>query len=247
MIDGTGSRPGPAVGAGWYPAAVVGSWLQRILERLGAARPPAAETAAARRVDAVWDRRREHASAAALFGALRHAVEPGPLDAASIRRLAGHLRGGFGSDYAARGGHIDEHIGFWRGLADEHDHPAARAFLADCLLAADRPAEALAEFERAFAADPGLLHEFGEDLLPVARGLGGEPWLGYQLACLRAALTVTADGEDADAIREAYGELCEEHHDAPAALVRIREVGRLIDGAVDRGELPRALLRRGPR
>jgi hypothetical protein len=227
---------------------MAGAWLRRLFDRLGAARPAAeVRSAQAERVDAVWEGRRELGSASALFDALRGAVGRGPLDDAAVRRLAGHLRGGFGSEYASRGGHVEEHIALWRDLADRSANPAARGFLADCLLAAGRPTEAMAEFAAAFAADPGLLHEFGDELADAIRGIGGEAWLDYRLACLRAALAVGGDDDDADQVRELYGELCEEHRAEPASLDRIRAVGRQIEEAVARGDLPRALVRRGPR
>src|SRR5690606_17521895 len=140
----------------------------------------------------------------------------------------------FGSEYASLGGHVDLHINFWRDLSDRS--PAARAFLADCLLANHQATEAMAEFARAFAADPLLLHEFGHDLLDVARDLGRPAWL-----------VVGGGDEDADAVRELYGELCDEYRGDPTALAGIRAVGREIDQAVVRGELPRALVRRAPR
>jgi hypothetical protein len=92
--------------------------------------------------------------------------------------------------------------------------------------------------------------------------MGGDVWLDYRLAGLRAALDAGSPNtgspsagianagmidDGGDWVREAYGELLEEHRDHPARLARIRHVGRLIDEAVERGDLPRALIRRGPR
>ena len=77
--------------------------------------------------------------------------------------------------------------------------------------------------------------------------------LDARLAALRAQLAALptgdpdGDGEAADQVREAYGELLDEYRADPASLTRIREVGRLIEQAVERGDLPRALIRRGPR
>jgi hypothetical protein len=232
---------------------VATSWFRRLFDRLGARPQTLGASAQADRIEAVWRRRRELESAAALFHALRRAIGTGPLELAAIRQLAGNLRGGFGSEYAARGGHVEEHIAFWRELAERErdredgDGAAARAFLADCLLAAGRLPEALAEFARAFAVEPTLLHEFGEELLEVTRKAGGAPWLDYRLACLRAAIAMGGDGEDGDEVRELYGELCDEYRGDPTALAGIRAVGREIDQAVARGDLPRALVRRGPR
>ncbi len=89
-------------------------------------------------------------------------------------------------------------------------------------------------------------------LAAAAAARGGQVWLALRLGWLRAALAEQrrrggGGGGDGDGIRELYGELLEEHRGEPAALARIREVGRLIDEAVERGDLPRALIRRAPR
>jgi hypothetical protein len=127
----------------------------------------------------------------------------------------------------------------------------ARARRADGLMAAGRRDEAMAEYLAVFARDPGLLVELGAELEAVAAEMGGDVWLDFRLAGLRAALEVAGQDRsgdvDTDWVREAYGEMVEEHRDDAARLARIREVGRLIDAAVERGDLPRALIRRGPR
>ncbi len=119
-----------------------------------------------------------------------------------------------------------------------------RARKAQALLAAGRKADAMADYLAVFARDPGLLVELGAELEPVAAELGGEIWLEFRLLGLRAGLEGAADD---DWVREAYGELLEEYRDDPVRLARIRAVGRLIDAAVARGDLPRALVRRAPR
>ena len=139
-----------------------------------------------------------------------------------------------------------------RGPAAVRDDPdlLARARRADGLLAAGRREEAMAEYLEVFSRDPGLVVELGPGIEQVAAEMGGDVWLDFRLAGLRAALDVAASGaDDADSewVREAYSELLEEHRDDGARLARIRDVGRLIDAAVERGDLPRALLRRGPR
>jgi hypothetical protein len=139
-----------------------------------------------------------------------------------------------------------------RGPAAVRDDPdlLARARRADGLLAAGRRDEAMAEYLEVFSRDPGLVVELGPAIEQVAAEMGGDVWLDFRLAGLRAALDVAATGaDDADSewVREAYSELLEEHRDDGARLARIRDVGRLIDAAVERGDLPRALLRRGPR
>ncbi len=132
------------------------------------------------------------------------------------------------------------------GAADAELHALARR--ADALLAAGHRDEAMAQYLAVFARDPGLLVELGGELERVAAEMGGDVWLDYRLAGLRAALEQEGDGaDDADWVREVYGELLEEHRGDAARLTRIREVGRLIDAAVERGDLPRALIRRAPR
>ena len=137
------------------------------------------------------------------------------------------------------------------GAADAELHALARR--ADSLLAAGRRDEAMAQYLAVFARDPGLLVELGGELERVAAEMGGDVWLDYRLAGLRAALEQAGqgddgpDGGDADWVREVYGELLEEHRGDAAQLARIREIGRLIDAAVERGDLPRALIRRAPR
>jgi hypothetical protein len=53
------------------------AWLRRVFARLGATRSHAETSPQADRIDAVWLRRGELGSAAALFDALRDAVGPG--------------------------------------------------------------------------------------------------------------------------------------------------------------------------
>jgi len=153
-------------------------------------------------------------------------------------------------------GHLRERLrGTRRGPVP--DAPAldaelrGRALRADALLAAGRRGEAMAEYLAILDRDPGLLVELGAELERVAAEMGGDVWLEYRLAGLRAALDAavqdSGEGGDTDWVREAYGELLEEHRDDPPRLSRIRAVGRLIDAAVERGELPRAFIRRGPR
>ena len=140
-----------------------------------------------------------------------------------------------------------------RELAAVRDDPElqVRARRADALLAAGRREEGMAEYLEIFARDPGLVVELGPGIEQVAAEMGGDVWLDFRLVGLRAALDVAAaavdDDADAEWVREAYGELLEEHRNDGARLARIREVGRLIDAAVERGDLPRALFLRGPR
>lgn len=106
----------------------------------------------------------------------------------------------------------------------------------------------MAGYLAVFARDPGLLVELGGELEPVAAELGGDVWLEFRLLGLRAGLEgAPRSTDDADWVREAYGELLEEFRGDAVRLARIRAVGRLIDAAVERGDLPRALVRRAPR
>jgi hypothetical protein len=160
----------------------------------------------------------------------------------TLRELIAHLRGHYGEELSRIGDDVEAHLGFWRDLAGRFDHPLAAACHADTLLLAGQHAEAMQLFLGIFDRQPTLLYEFGGDLYDVARDLGGAIWLGYQLACLRAGL---AEPPDDDYVREMYSELLEEYAGEPAALARVREVGKAIDEAVLAGRLPRALVRRG--
>ncbi len=139
----------------------------------------------------------------------------------------------------------DAQVWFWRQLAERFGHPLARACHADALLASGKDAEGVALFLEVFEHSPALVYEFGGDLLDVARAHGGESWLSYQLACLRAALAEVGDPAADDYIREIYSELLEEYADEETSLARIRELGRAIEDAERTGKLPRALMRRG--
>jgi len=125
---------------------------------------------------------------------------------------------------------------------------------ADVLLAEGRRDEAMAEFLAVFSREPTLLDHFSARLDPIAGELGGEVWLAYRLIGLRAALeaartpSFSSDADElAELLRESYVELLEEHRGSSEATQRIRAIGRLIDEATSRGELPRALIRRAPR
>lgn len=78
---------------------------------------------------------------------------------------------------------------------------------------------------------------------------GSREELSVRLDRLRQALEgerVLGDDE-ADALRETYGELLDEYRDREADFDRIRELGRLIEEATESGRIPRALIRRAPR
>jgi len=89
--------------------------------------------------------------------------------------------------------------------------------------------------------DPGLIDDFADEVDGLSQRLGGSARLGWQVARLRARIEATDD----DDVRERYSELLEEYGDDPAALARIRPLGRRIDELTREGRLPRALVRRG--
>ena len=68
--------------------------------------------------------------------------------------------------------------------------------------------------------------------------------LRVRLSDLRLALEDDADQID-DQVRELYSELLDEYRDDPAALDEIREMGEAFAVAVERGDLPRAMVMRG--
>lgn len=68
--------------------------------------------------------------------------------------------------------------------------------------------------------------------------------LDVRLRDLRLALEDDADQVD-DQVRELYSELLEEFRDDPQALGKIRALGEDFATAVERGDLPRAMVMRG--
>lgn len=242
---GARRRCGPPIAAIWYPGDVAANWLERFA---GVLRRGGGEAERAARLDEVFYRRSLYDSAAAFLAALLAEFPPGaPLDDASLARLVSELRRG---GEATLGDDVDAHVLFWRQLAERSGSPYALGCAADTLLAAGREDDALEAFLRAFEAEPSLLPELGDDIEDLARRAGGESWVRHRVAALRAQLAeVLAEDEPDDdageAIREAYSDLLDELGGDPAALARIREVGREIDGATERGALPRSLVRRG--
>lgn len=189
----------------------------------------------------------------ALMAELGGEAEPsGAVEERTLEILAAHLRGPSGDELDRIGPELaTRHIRFWSWLDARTGSPVARACLADLLLVAGERDRALDLFLDALERDPTLI-QFRVELGRVARDRGGEAFLRYRMACLRAALAgFRPDGEDEDGdddyVRELYGELLEEHRADPAALTRIRELGPLIEDAAQRGDLPRAIVRRAPR
>ncbi len=236
------------------------AWLSHLLDRLRAVPGPRAG-AQERRVLAIVMRRDSFADERAFLDALSaELLETGeaprePIEERTVEVLAAHLLGPGGEGLDPVRPHLGRHVELWARLAGQSGIPLARACHADLLLLARDRDRALDEFLDALDADPTLV-QFRSEFAELARERGGEAHMRYRMACLRGALAgYRPDGEpelgdedgDDDYVRELYGELLEEHRGDPDALIRIRELGALIDQAVDRGELPRAIVRRGPR
>jgi hypothetical protein len=229
---------------------MVPAWLSQLMDRLRAARSD--QSAQERQVMGVILRRDSFGDEARFLEALSTQLSGAePVAERTVEVVAAHLRGHAGEALDRIGPHVRRHLDFWARLADRSGSQLARACRADLLLLTGDRDGALAEFLDAVDGDPTLVH-FRSELDELARERGGEGWLRYRLACLRAALAGFRpndddEGGDDDHVRELYCELLEEYQADPHALSRIRELGALIDEAVDRGELPRAIVRRGPR
>lgn len=240
------------------------AWLHHLLDRLRAAHRPRAAVQE-RRVLAMVMRRDSFADERAFLDALSGEVgltrdaageaAGEPIEERTVEVLAAHLLGPGGDRLDRLRPDLGSHVDFWAELAARSGVPLARACHADLLLLARDRDRALDEFLEALEADPTLV-QFRSEFAELARERGGEAHMRYRMACLRGALAgYRSDGEpdladddgDDDYVRELYGELLEDHRGDPDALARIRELGALIDQAVDRGELPRAIVRRGPR
>lgn len=229
-------------------AALGAMWLKRFIERVLDRSRSDRLTAQERRVEDVLFKRSLYESPEAFLEELLAQLPPDePLEDAALARIVRSLRGPRG-DAADE---IDEaheaKLEFWRGLSNRFpDHAYALACHGHALLVAEERAAALQRFLGAFALDPLLFAEFGDDLETVAREQGGEAWLGYQLCGLRARIEGCCDSEDeADHIREQYSELLEEHRDDEAALDKVRELGKRIAELTAENKLPRAMVRRG--
>lgn len=241
------------------------AWLHHLLDRLRGAHAPRAG-AQERRVLAIVTRRDSFADERAFLDALSdelaiaQGASPGaadagePIEERTVEVLAAHLLGPGGEGIDRLRPQLGRHVDFWSRLAAQSGIPLARACHADLLLLGRDRERALDEFLEALEADPTLV-QFRSEFAELARERGGEAHMRYRMACLRGALAGyrpdgepdLADDDGDDYVRELYGELLEDHRGDAEALARIRELGALIDQAVDRGELPRAIVRRGPR
>lgn len=218
------------------------TWLKRFLKA------PRAR-ASAGRVDALrahFYKRSLYRSSGEFFEALvAHFAEGHTLSDAELQLLITELRGVDGAQTPPESD-IQAHLNFWEALWRKTGSVSARGCFADTLLLAGRKRDAMRHFIEVFEVRPELMSELGdEELDRLARQQPRELWLRYSLAWLRAAMEERRDEED-DTIRERYSELLEEFADSEDALTDIRNLGQMIKGAASRGQLPRALVRRGP-
>lgn len=153
----------------------------------------------------------------------------------------------------------DAAVKVFAALAERYPKsPEVIAFYGDMLLAARDYERGMTELLKAFALDGNLVPLFDDEVADIACSLGGEHWLGYQLAELQSALAAAEQnagaGEDADLldaviepdeIRERYSELLEEYRGDAEATHRIRELGVRITELEAAGILPRSFMRRG--
>lgn len=225
----------------------VSSWLQRIAKGLGQGLDEGGDegSTSGTPISEHFYKRSLYPTSVAFLDALIELFPEGePLQDRDLRVLVDELRGMWGPEKALEEGDLSEHIEFWRRLALRSASPYAMACHADTLLLAGRESEATAVFVQALEAQPQLLEEFGEEISEHLRHMGGSNWLHFRLASLRAALEGLADRED-DEIRELYSELLEEFSGDADALREIRLLGQALEAAVERGEMPRAMVIRG--
>lgn len=218
-------------------------WLERLMDTMLRRDRRRGSTAQARRVAALLARRDEYPDAPRFYAAILASLPAAePLDDDTIAQLARSVRGAH-ADAVANDGAEE----LWHQLSLRFPTSAyARACYADTLAVAGNWEAALPQFADAFDAQPALLFEFGGDVHDRAERCGGELWLRYQLACLRAALDAgdQADEHD-DFVRELYSELLEEYQADPEAMRRILRIGAQLRDLEADDRLPRAIVRRG--
>lgn len=183
------------------------------------------------------------AVAATLGGDAAASVDPRTLEHLVVTLRAPGYYADLGDDEVAA------HRAFWRRLAERHPGDAALlAHHADVELTLGDPAEAIALFVAAFERAPALFMEMGWDLEDAAREVGGELLFRWQLQLLRALITSAVEhGDVGDWPREVYGELLEEHADAPERLEALQRLGEQLRRLEADGELPRAMVVRRKR
>jgi hypothetical protein len=84
-----------------------------------------------------------------------------------------------------------------------------------------------------------------EDGDALAAVVGGALELRWRIACIRAVMASPPD--DADAVREAYGELVDRFRDDAGAMAELRKLGAEIRRCEADGSLPRAMVVRSSR
>lgn len=226
-------------------------WFKRFINSVLARRSRGGGSEQERRIAELLALRAEYPGLRSFLNAVLDALPPEePLQDATVARMARSLRGIHADRLFADEAELAEHAEFWfRVSYNFPDSAYARACYADILAAADDVDGALAHFADAFDAKPELLFEFGNEVYDMAKRAGGDIWLRYQIACLRAALDQGAHDavadEDDDYVRELYSELLEEYRDDPAAMRRILHIGAQLRDLEAEDRLPRAIVRRG--
>ncbi len=219
----------------------VSTWLQRIADRLAKGRESDGDS----QISEHFYKRSLYATTAEFLGALLALFPEGKtLSDDELHILVTELRGLWGPEKALEEGDLSEHVDFWHKLADHTSSPYALACYADTLLLAGRESAAIAVFTKVLELDPELLEELGQEIAACAQRLGGRDWLHFRLASLRVSIHGLAD-RDSDAIREVYSELLEEFSGDTDAMEEIRRLGESLEAAVERGEMPRAMVIRG--
>ncbi len=192
--------------------------------------------------------RAEYPSTRLFLKAVLDALPPDEaLSDGTVARISRALRGIQPDQFYGDDTELVAHQDFWFRLSYNFPESAyARACYADILLTTGDESGALDHYADAFDAKPPLLFEFGENIYDLAKNAGGDVWLRYQLACLRAALDhdEAADAED-DFVRELYSELLEDYREDPEAMRRILHIGAQLRDLEADDRLPRAIVRRG--
>lgn len=221
-------------------------WFHHIAERIAGLDDAPSEHGDA--ISELFYRRSLYSSSEAFLGDLLSIFPEGEAIAdTDLRVLLRELRGIWGAERALEQGELTEQREFWLALAGRTGSPYAHACYGDTLLVAGNKADAVEAFALSLELAPHLLPEIARDLDDVAREVGGEPYLHFCLAKLAALIGGEADPND-DESRELYSELLEEFAGDSEALERIHYQGQVLEEAVKRGDMPRAMvLRSGAR
>tara|TARA_R110002096_G_scaffold434832_4_gene658174 strand:+ start:7035 stop:7715 length:681 start_codon:yes stop_codon:yes gene_type:complete len=221
-------------------------WFHHIADRIGGGEQAPAEHG--RAISELFYRRSLYKTSSAFLHELLALFPEGePLADPDLRVLLRELRGIRGAEQALAQGELAEQSEFWLGLAARTGSAYAHACYGDTLLVGGQNAEAVEAFALSLELAPELLPEIAQDLDDVARDVGGAPWLHFCLAKLAALIGGQADPDD-DESRELYSELLEEFSGDSEALARIHYHGQVLEEAVKRGDMPRAMvLRSGKR